>query len=276
MLLAGDAREVGDTLRKVAKAMVWGKARAPSVNLFGAVGILYPRDEVLDDALIQLMQDVWGDAGKDVRVREVLPEGMVDWFNPHSSACLRKRKRPLIQCCEGVEYQREATEWSGGVHRASEVVAPNGALRALAVLATHDEQLLRIVSDVGGQDRMTAANHTIAASEVHAADTRRRKRGKHTGHTGVKQICQRTTSRSLVGYVEKTTRREICEEYLTAARWLAADILWQVAEGHVHRVGTLVADEGELCLVGGDDDGDHGRARLLLLECALIKYYILQ
>ena len=52
VLLARDARELGDTLGEVAEGVVLGEAAASRVHLSCAIRLLQPRDEVLYDALI--------------------------------------------------------------------------------------------------------------------------------------------------------------------------------------------------------------------------------
>ena len=78
-----------------------------------------------------------------------------------------------------------------------------------------------------------------------------------------------TSPSSLVGDVLKPCGGDVCEENVSATRRLAADILRQVANREVDRVGSLAAEEGELGFVRRDDDGDDGRAGLLLLELFL-------
>lgn len=233
----------------MAKAVVYRKTRAAGVDLFYTVGVLNPRDEVLDYSLIELMQDVGSDGDEDVGVGEVLPEGVVDRLDANLSARLRKGKGTLIEGSEGIEDLGEVSEWSRSICRTPEIISMDVALRALAVLAAHDEELLGIVANISGEDWMSATNDTIAASKVHTTDTDRSERCKYARHTGMEQIGEGTTSSRLVGDVKKATSGEIGEKNLSAARRLAADVLGQITECHVHRICALIPYECKLRLI---------------------------
>ena len=85
----------------------------------------------------------------------------------------------------------------------------------------------------------------------------------------MKQVCQNTASRRLAGDVFETRGREVSEKDLAATRRLAADVFRKVPNGHVHGICGLVAENSELGLVRGYDDGDNGCPGLLLLKLLL-------
>ena len=65
--------------------------------------------------------------------------------------------------------------------------------------------------------------------------------------------------------------REVGEEDLPASRGLPADVFREITQRHIDGICSLASKHGQLCLVGGDDDGDESRAGLLLLELLLQK-----
>ena len=52
-------------------------------------------------------------------------------------------------------------------------------------------------------------------------------------------------------------------------RGFGANALWKVADRNIDWIGSLVANQGELCLVFSDDDGDDRRALALTVKCLL-------
>ena len=51
---------------------------------------------------------------------------------------------------------------------------------------------------------------------------------------------------------------------------LAAYGLWEVTDCQIHGVRGLVAKEGDLCLVGRDDDGNDSCARFVSFDSVLL------
>ena len=56
---------------------------------------------------------------------------------------------------------------------------------------------------------------------------------------------------------------------MALARRLAPDLLREITDGEVNWVRRFVAKGRNLCLVRGDDQGDDGGTRLLLLKLVL-------
>ena len=64
-------------------------------------------------------------------------------------------------------------------------------------------------------------------------------------------------------------RGEIGKENLSAPSGLPADVLGKVSYREIYGICCLAAKDGELCLVGRDDNGNNRRARLVFLELFL-------
>ena len=61
--------------------------RGPSrlgIDFCFAKGTLQPSEEMLDNALIQLMEHVWCDGSVDIYIREILPE----WVHHRFDSCI--------------------------------------------------------------------------------------------------------------------------------------------------------------------------------------------
>ena len=61
--------------------VIWWHLTTPHINLKRSQGLSNPRNQVLDDALIELMEDVGGDGLIDVDIRQILPEQLNDWLD---------------------------------------------------------------------------------------------------------------------------------------------------------------------------------------------------
>ena len=85
----------------------------------------------------------------------------------------------------------------------------------------------------------------------------------------MEELGQGTSTGCLIGDVLKTGGGKVGEENVAAAGGLPANILREVADGEIDRVGGLAAEQGQLRLVRRDDDRDDGCARVALLELFL-------
>ena len=61
MFLLSDVRHLGNALRKVAKAVVERHSPTACIDLVSSIRLLDPCDEVLDEALVELVEDVGRD-----------------------------------------------------------------------------------------------------------------------------------------------------------------------------------------------------------------------
>jgi hypothetical protein len=68
VLLASNTIEIRDTIHEEANIMVRGKTAATGIDFCFAADLFQPRDEVLDDSLIELVKNVRGDGAKDIGV----------------------------------------------------------------------------------------------------------------------------------------------------------------------------------------------------------------
>jgi hypothetical protein len=80
--------------------VIWWKAGTVLVEFIASECCLEPIEEVLDEALIELMQDVRGDRGVNVDKWKVFPEGMLDGLDSSIPTCILELKWPLVNLHE--------------------------------------------------------------------------------------------------------------------------------------------------------------------------------
>jgi hypothetical protein len=54
--------------------------------------------------------------------------------------------------------------------------------------------------------------------------------------------------------------RKVPQEHVGSERGLSAKFFGYVSDGHVEGIHGLVPEQGQLCFIGGDDDGDDSPA----------------
>ena len=69
MLLASYPRETCNTFDEMPNVVIWWHSTTPCVNLERSQGLSNPRNQVFDDALMELIEDVRGDGPVNVDIR---------------------------------------------------------------------------------------------------------------------------------------------------------------------------------------------------------------
>lgn len=116
---------------------------------------------------------------------------------------------------------------------------------------------------------MTTAPNPVTASDRHAVNTDVLQRLGDSAQTFVKNVEGYTAPGGLVGDVFKVCSGQVGKEHLALAGRLAPNHLREISDSKVDRIGRLVAKAGDLCLVGGNDQGDDSSTRLVLLQLLL-------
>lgn len=269
MLLAGDARHARDSLREVAEGVIPWQSATARIDFLGSESFLQPANKVLHNTLVELVKDVRGDGVVDVGVRKRLPEGVMERLDSCLTTGSSEFAWTLIGSRKRVKDLAKVAKRTRRVDIVTDLIAWNRALRALACLATGDENLLWIIANIDSKDRVATAYNAIAAGDLDPFETSRYQGCGDTCHAGVEQVCESASPCRLRLDMLESGGWKVGEEDLTAASGLAADILRKVADGHVDGICTLVSEEGELCLIRRDDDRNDCCARLLLLKLSL-------
>ena len=76
-----------------------------------------------DDALMELVEDIWSDGSENIDIWQVLPERMVNRLDTHLMTCTRKGRCRSIDFIESVENIVEVPEWTRKVHRVTNLIA---------------------------------------------------------------------------------------------------------------------------------------------------------
>lgn len=64
--------------------------------------------------------------------------------------------------------------------------------------------------------------------------------------------------------------RQVSNKDLATLRGFASDILRKITDGNVNWIRSLVPEQGDLCLVGRDDDGNDSCARFVGFDSVLL------
>jgi hypothetical protein len=219
---------------------------------------------MLDDALIELVKDVGADGAIYVRVRQALPERVVDGLNPRIRTRLRVYCGPLIERVQRCEDGFEIPEREVSV--LPQLVPGDIAGWALARFHSSDEDLLRIIPYESSIDRMPAACNTIATGHRNASLTGLLQRSKNMCHARVKYVAEDASACGFVFDVFHARGGKVTEEDITATGGFPADLFGNITDSHVHRICCFVAENGELGFIGGYDDGNNCRAGIVLLN----------
>jgi len=120
-----------------------------------------PLDEVVvEDPLVELMEDVGCDTGKDVGEGQVFPKRFVDFMQTFHIELLRLFVYlPLPQGLQHVNHTAV-----GAFLELSMIFRFNQTARALALFVATHQTLLWKFSNVGSQDQMDSAHATIGTN----------------------------------------------------------------------------------------------------------------
>ena len=113
---------------------------------------------VLEDALMELMEDIRGDAREDVAVGKIQPEGLVDRAQPLFVEFWWVESIPMLgkglQCSIDIAWCTGSCSSLRGKHRTA---------GAIAFADVDHETLLRMVGNIGSQKRKDATRVSISA-----------------------------------------------------------------------------------------------------------------
>ena len=269
MLLASNSLKCSNTLQKQLDLMVQREMSTACIELFSAICCLEPTKNMFDNALVELMQDVWHNREEDIDVGQLLPERMAHRLDPRLSACTGECSRGVVNLPQCSEDVCQVAEWAIGVRVISDVCGSDVTLGAGAILAASNEQLFWVVANVHRKDRVASSRNTVATNNLDAVNASLNERLEYHRETCMKEVCRHATMGCLVCDVFETRGREVCKKDLPAVRWFVADILWKIPYRQVDWVGCLATKQCELGFVRGYDDRYDHRARFLLLKLLL-------
>ena len=81
MLLTSNFRKFTDTLHENPDIVIRGKSTTASINLGCTICLDDPELQMLQYALVELVENVGSHRKKDIRVWELLPKGFERWLN---------------------------------------------------------------------------------------------------------------------------------------------------------------------------------------------------
>ena len=269
MFLAGDPLKRGNSFQKESNLMVWRETSTAGIQFLRAIGSFKPTEDVLDDTLMKLMQNVRSDGQEHVDIGQLLPERMSYRLDPRLATRAGERSRSVVNLPKCGEDIRQATQCTIGICVISNVSGSDVALGAGPVLAAGHKQLLGVITDVHGEDRVASLSNSVTADNLDAMNTRLDEWLQNHRQACMEEVGVDATAGGLVRDVLEARGWEVREEDLPTPGWLSADVFWEVSDRHVDGVSGLVAKECELGFVRGNDDGYNGCAGLSLLELFL-------
>ena len=170
MLLASNSLKCSNTLQKQLDLMVQREMSTACIELFSAICCLEPTKNMFDNALVELMQDVWHNREEDIDVGQLLPERMVHGFDPCLLACTGEYSCGVINLPQCSKDVCQVVEWAIRVHVISNICGSNVTLGAGAVLVAGDKQLFRVVADVHHEDWVTLTCNTVTTDNLDAVN----------------------------------------------------------------------------------------------------------
>ena len=189
VLLSCDPLQGGDSLEKESDLMVWREAATACIQLLGAIRCLQPGQNVLDYALMELMEDIWRDGSEDVDVGKAFPEGMGDGLDSGLPASLVECSRCVLNLGKSIEDLDKITKRAVGVGVIAHLISWDVAFRAGSILATGDEELFRVVADIHGEDGMPAPHNAITTGYCNTVGPSQDERFEDCGEAGMKEVC---------------------------------------------------------------------------------------
>lgn len=269
MFLASNSLKRSDALQEESDLVVRRETSTAGIQFLRAICSFKPTEDMLDDTLMKLMQDVRSDGQEDVDVGELLPERMSYRLDACVATCPGECGRSVVSLPERSEDVGKVTQCAIRICVVSDVCRSDVALGTGGILAAGDEQLLGVVTNVHREDWVASPCNSITTDNFDAMDPSLDQWLEDCGQTRVEEVGGDSTACCFVRDMLEARGREIREEDLPPARWLAADVLREIAYRQVDRVSCLVAKKRKLGFIGGNNDRYNRRPRLSLLKLFL-------
>jgi hypothetical protein len=164
MLGSGDTRERGNSFEEETDVVVGGEAPATCIDLCITTGCAKPADNVLQHALLKLMEDVGDNGLVDVEERQGLPERRLDRPNVGLPTSLRENGGTFFDSCKGGQNGGRISRTECRIPLAA-LFSVNWASWAIAGLDESCEQLLGVVAYKCGKNGVTSTHSSVGAGE---------------------------------------------------------------------------------------------------------------
>jgi hypothetical protein len=115
---------------------------------------------ILEDPLVELVQEIWGEAREDVAIRKILPEWMVRSQSQVSKVLC------VTYCGVFHRFQCTCRVSSCGELRMPTLLCLYNTTRAAVLLTACSETLLRVIGHIRGKNGENLTNKTISTCHL--------------------------------------------------------------------------------------------------------------
>lgn len=248
----GHAREDRDAIAEDALLGIVGYELDAFVDLLCAVDVLQPRDQVFDDALVQLVEDIWRDRLIDVRVRIVGPKSQETRLYARRLAGLDVCLRVFALIGESKNRRRGPGVVEGRARYVrSEIYCRQFPLRTKPRLHACNQNLLWVVAHKRGKYGVAPPLNAISGGQDNSVLRCVLAWLQNVAHAFVEEVAEQTTAKIVLFDALEASDGEVADEDLCLQRGFPAQFFWEVADSKIDGVSRSVAKLGELSLVRG-------------------------
>jgi hypothetical protein len=119
---------------------------------------------MLQNALVKLMKYIWGYCSKDIGIWKLFPERLEHRFNTSLLASLMEGWY-VIDERQGIKNLFQILEWIEILTFLSHFTSWDWTLWTLSMFAAAYKNLLRVITNVACQKRMTVIRHSFSCNE---------------------------------------------------------------------------------------------------------------
>lgn len=148
-----------------------------------------PGYQVLDDALIEIVKNIWGNRLVDINKWEVFPEWMLYWLDASFFACLCKLCRFLSY---GIECLQNLPKFSGcsNTIRITKLITRCRTCWTLSIFDSNHKNLFHIITDEGGINGMAISHNTIPTHHLDPINASTLQWFKNVLHAHMTQVAE--------------------------------------------------------------------------------------
>ena len=183
--------------------MVRRELLRPGVDFCFTKGTLQPSEEMLDDALIQLMEHIQCNGLVDICVREILPEWVHHRFDSCITTCTHKNLCIwIIKCWKCIQYFPQIPILIL-ISTFLKVIFRTLTPRTLPCFDPCGQNVLRVITHEKSKDRVTPTSNTIPTCHHSALKSCLLQRLHNMADICVKEIDYYSMTQCMVGDVLK-------------------------------------------------------------------------
>ena len=197
-----------NALHKEPDVVIKEQMAAPSINLCISTYSLNPQNQMLEKALIQLMENIRHDRAVDVNKRQIFPKHALNKFNSCICTCLGEFGSPFINSVERFNYFVGVTRLEINLSVVT-LIVQGRTDGTIASLQQWDHDLLQIIAHISSKNRETFPHRAVS---THKDDSMMSSalQGLYSNlHAMVEKVWHAAAMQSLIGDMIQFQCREI-------------------------------------------------------------------